>query len=67
MGKDSFIYKTLRPWSNKRLKKASIVGHTTTDTTRLWFRTGGNGKFSVLLFESLEGRKFIEVKIVKKP
>ncbi len=56
MGKDSFIYKTLRPWPNKRLKKASIVGHTTADTTRLWFRTGGNGKFSVLLFESLEGR-----------
>ncbi|MBT6230730.1 MAG: hypothetical protein HOI47_29165, partial [Candidatus Scalindua sp.] len=51
-GKDSFVYRTLRPWPNKRLKKAAIVGHTTTTATRLWFRTGDNGKFTVLIYES---------------
>ena len=66
-GKDSFIYKTLRPWPNERLKKAAIVGHTTTTTSRLWFRTGSNGKFTILLFESTgktEDPVFEELKLV---
>ncbi|MDR4504940.1 MAG: alkaline phosphatase family protein [Candidatus Scalindua sp.] len=55
-GEDSFVFKTLRPWPNERLKKAAIVGHTTTTTSRLWFRTGDNGKFTILLYES-SGKK----------
>lgn len=57
MGKDTFLHKALRPWPNERLKKASIVGHTTTTKTRLWFRTGSNGKFTVLLFKKSSEKK----------
>ena len=49
-GEDSFIYKTERPWPNPRLTIASIVGHTTATSTRLWFRTAGLGQFTVLLY-----------------
>ncbi|GMT42182.1 MAG: hypothetical protein IEMM0002_0593 [bacterium] len=57
IGEDSFVYKTLRPWPNKRLKKAAIVGHTTETSTRLWLRTGSKGKFHLFLFENLEKKE----------
>lgn len=56
-GEDSFVYKTLRPWPNKRLKKAAIVGHTTQTSTRLWLRTGSTGKFYLILFENMEKKE----------
>lgn len=47
---DSFVWKSQRPWPNKRLKKAAIVGHTTAHSTRLWLRTGSLGSFRLLVF-----------------
>ena len=47
---DSFVFKTDRPWPNARLKAAAIVGHTTSESVRLWLRAGNPGKFSVLLY-----------------
>jgi len=47
---DSFVHRSERPWPNPRLKRAAIVGHTTTTTTTLWVRTGSLGKFKLLLF-----------------
>jgi len=41
----SFVYKNDRPWPNPRLKRAAIVGHTTADSTRLWFRTAAPGDY----------------------
>jgi alkaline phosphatase D len=49
---DSFIWKTKRPWPNKRLKRGAIVGHTTSNSTRLWFRTGSLGDFTLLLYRA---------------
>ena len=49
-GSDSFVFKTDRPWPNKRLKVAAIVGHTTSNSSRLWLRTGGLGAFSLLIY-----------------
>jgi alkaline phosphatase D len=49
---DSFIWKTKRPWPNKRLKRGAIVGHTTPNSTRLWFRTGSLGDFTLLLYRA---------------
>jgi alkaline phosphatase D len=46
----SFIYKAERPWPNRRLKVAAIVGHTTTNSTRLWLRTAAPGDFEILLY-----------------
>ncbi|MYE81131.1 MAG: alkaline phosphatase family protein [Gammaproteobacteria bacterium] len=47
---DSFVFKADRPWPNRRLKVAAIVGHATERSVRLWLRTGRPGAFSVLLF-----------------
>ena len=46
----SFVYKADRPWPNRRLKVAAIVGHTTTNSTRLWLRTACPGEFEILLY-----------------
>ncbi|HFD79506.1 MAG TPA: alkaline phosphatase family protein [Gammaproteobacteria bacterium] len=46
----SFVYKNDRPWPNPRLKRAAIVGHTTADSTRLWFRTAAPGDYELLLY-----------------
>lgn len=70
MGEDTFLYRAMRPWPNKRLKKASIVGHTTTTTTRLWFRTGSNGIFTLLLYKSTrenDDNIFKDFKLVPYP
>ena len=48
---DSFIFKTDRPWPNARLKVAAIVGHATSESVRLWLRTGRPGQFSLLLYQ----------------
>jgi alkaline phosphatase D len=47
---NSFIFKNDRPWPNPRLKRAAIVGHTTHDSVRLWFRTANPGNFTLLLY-----------------
>ncbi|GMW03115.1 MAG: hypothetical protein AMXMBFR84_42510 [Candidatus Hydrogenedentota bacterium] len=50
-GKDTFVFKNDRPWPNMRMGTAAIVGHTTSSSTRLWFRTGILGDFRILLFD----------------
>lgn len=52
---NSFTYKNDRPWPNRRLKKAAIVGHTTENGSRLWFRTGEPGNFTLLYFPVSKG------------
>ena len=47
---DSFIFKTDRPWPNARLKVAAMVGHATSESVRLWVRTGQPGEFSLFLY-----------------
>ena len=47
---DSFIFKTDRPWPNARLKVAAVTGHTTSESVRLWLRTGRPGEFSLFLY-----------------
>ena len=47
---DSFVYRTDRPWPNPRLKIASLVGHATEDSVRLWFRTALPGRYSLLVY-----------------
>ncbi|GMR08740.1 MAG: hypothetical protein BMS9Abin26_1747 [Gammaproteobacteria bacterium] len=47
---DTFVWKSDRPWPNVRLKTAAIVGHTTSTSTRLWFRTGRPGTFTIVLY-----------------
>ncbi len=47
---DSLIYKSVRPWPNKRLKAMAIVGHTTTSTSRIWVRTGALQRFCLIVY-----------------
>ena len=47
---DSFVFKTDRPWPNARLKVAAIVGHATSESVRIWLRTGRPGEYSLLLY-----------------
>lgn len=49
---DSFIFKTERPWPNARMREAAIVGHTTSTSAKIWFRTGQPGDFSLLVYPS---------------
>lgn len=51
----SFVHKNDRPWPNRRLKRAAIVGHTTESSSRVWFRTGQPGDFSMLHFAESDG------------
>lgn len=50
MSSNSFIYKTNRPWPNPRLSIGAIVGHTTSNFCKLWFRTASPGEFIVFIF-----------------
>lgn len=55
---DSFVFKTDRPWPNKRVKVAAIVGHSTAVSVKLWLRTAHLGKFSLIVYrgDSVLGR-----------
>ena len=46
----SFVFKTDRPWPNRRLCVGAIVGHSTPKSTRLWLRTGSLGSFTLLCY-----------------
>ena len=48
---DTFIWKTDRPWPNKRMKQGAIIGHTTPRSARLWIRTAKPGDYTLILFE----------------
>ena len=48
--KDSFVWKTDRPWPNQRLTTAAIIGHTTDTTTRLWLRTARLGEHVLIVY-----------------
>lgn len=52
--KHSFVNKPERPWPNPYLEVAAIVGHTTTESSRLWFRTHHPGRYRVLVFALAE-------------
>jgi len=41
-----------RRWTGPRLRNATIVGHTTTSSTRLWVRTRKEGKYHLILCEN---------------
>ena len=49
--KNTFIWKNNRPWPNPRLKTASIVGHTTHNSSKIWLRTARLGSFTLIIFE----------------
>lgn len=53
----SFYTVTERRWPNDRLKKGAIVGHTTTNSSRLWFRTGDPGSYRVVWYEEPGGEQ----------
>jgi len=56
-GEDSLVYNDYRPWPNgARVGSAAIVGHTTSQSTRLWFRTGVTGDFEAIIVELEEAR-----------
>lgn len=46
---DSFVYREERPWPSPRLKTSAIIGHTTPNTAKIWFRTGVPGNYQLLL------------------
>lgn len=46
---DSFVYREERPWPSPRLKTSAIIGHTTPNTAKIWFRTGAPGNYQLLL------------------
>ena len=54
---DSFVFKTDRPWPNRRLKIGAIVGHATSSGARVWLRTGAPGKFSLLVYRRDGGER----------
>jgi len=58
-----------RPWPNERLSRSAIIGHTTPDSTRLWFRTKNEGKHYLILaeapFDKPEGEPSVDVNGLK--
>ena len=55
IGKETYIGKNDRPWPNSRLKRAAIIGHTDSTSTRLWLRTASKGDFTALIYERPKG------------
>jgi hypothetical protein len=53
-GPDSLVFKSDRPWPNPGCGSGAIVGHATPTSVRLWFRTGGPGRFTLLLYDCAE-------------
>jgi len=49
MSRFDFYDREDRPWPNARLTNAAIVGHTTTDSTRLWVRVYEPGTYSLIV------------------
>ncbi|MCH9705626.1 MAG: alkaline phosphatase family protein [Proteobacteria bacterium] len=39
------------PWPNSILDRGVIIGHTTTNSSRIWVRTGKKGDFTLLVFD----------------
>lgn len=50
-GPDSLVFKMDRPWPNARMRVGAIVGHTTPQSVRMWFRTGSPGRFTLVLYD----------------
>ena len=50
-GPDSLVFKSDRPWPNARLRVGAIIGHATSESVRLWLRTGRPGRFTLLLYD----------------
>ena len=48
---DSLVFKTDRPWPNRRLRVGAIIGHATPTSVRLWFRTGAPGDYTAVLYD----------------
>ncbi len=53
--KDSFVYRSERPWPVARLKRAAIVGHTTDCTAKIWVRTGACGNYKLIALPQNSG------------
>ncbi|MEZ5541758.1 MAG: alkaline phosphatase D family protein [Pseudomonadota bacterium] len=49
---NSLVFKDIRPWPNPLLERASIVGHTTADSCRIWVRVADLGDFTLLVYPS---------------
>lgn len=50
-GPDSLVFKSDRPWPNARLRVGAIIGHATSESVRMWLRTGSPGRFTLLLYD----------------
>ena len=53
-GPDSLVFKSDRPWPNSRLRVGAVIGHATSTSVRMWFRTGSPGRFTLLLYDCSE-------------
>lgn len=53
-GSDSVVFKSDRPWPNPRLRAGAVIGHATSTSVRMWFRTGSLGRFTLLLYDCNE-------------
>ena len=58
---DSLVFKTDRPWPNARLRVGAIIGHTTSNSVRVWFRTGSPGNFTAILYNCVEAMESSDV------
>ena len=49
MAKLDFYDKLERPWPNNRLERATIIGHTTPVSSRVWVRTKNEGRHHLIV------------------
>lgn len=47
---NSLVFKDIRPWPNQLLDRAAIVGHTTSDSCRLWVRVSKLGDYILIVY-----------------